>query len=77
MEPSRQKNSKQNGGRKSRRMTKRKSHARRHTHKGNRGTTSWPQFVKKTYLDMKRTDKNATFKDAMKEASKRKAAGQF
>jgi hypothetical protein len=70
-----EKNLQQNGGRK-RRMTKRKSHKRRHTHKGNRGA-SWPQFVKKTYLDMKRSDKGATFKDAMKEASRRKKAGQF
>jgi len=38
---------------------------------------SWPQFVKKTYLDMKKKDKSATFKDAMKEASRRKKAGQF
>ena len=72
------KNSKQqqDGGRK-RRMTKRKGHSRRHTRKGNRGTASWPQFVKKTYLEMKRSDKGATFKDAMVEASRRKKAGQF
>jgi hypothetical protein len=66
----------QDGGRK-RRMTKRKGHSRRHTRKGNRGTASWPQFVKKTYLEMKRSDKGATFKDAMVEASRRKKAGQF
>jgi hypothetical protein len=65
------KNSKE-GGRRKRRVTK-----RRHTHKGNRGASSWPQFVKKTYEDMKRSDKGATFKDAMKEASRRKKAGQF
>jgi hypothetical protein len=66
----------QDGGRK-RRMTKRKGHSRRHTRKGNRGAGSWPQFVKKTYLEMKRSDKGATFKDAMVEASRRKKAGQF
>lgn len=68
--------SSQDGGRK-RRMTKRKSHSRRRTHKGNRGASSWPQFVKKTYMEMKRSDKGATFKDAMVEASRRKKAGQF
>jgi hypothetical protein len=70
------KSSQQDGGRK-RRVTKRKGHSRRHTHKGNRGASSWPQFVKKTYLEMKRSDKGATFKDAMVEASRRKKAGQF
>ena len=70
------KSSQQDGGRK-RRMTKRKGHSRRHTRKGNRGASSWPQFVKKTYLEMKRSDKGATFKDAMVEASRRKKAGQF
>ena len=70
------KSSQQDGGRK-RRMTKRKGHSRRHTHKGNRGASSWPQFVKKTYLEMKRSDKGATFKQAMVEASRRKKAGQF
>lgn len=69
------KNSKQDGGRKHR-VTKRKSHKRRHTHKGNRGA-SWPQFVKKTYLDMKRTDKHATFKAAMKKASELKKKGLY
>ena len=71
------KSSQQDGGRRKRRMTKRKGHSRRHTHKGNRGASSWPQFVKKTYEDMKRSDKGATFKDAMKEASRRKKAGHF
>ena len=70
------KNSKQDGGRKTKhRVTKHKSHKRR-THKGNRGA-SWPQFVKKTYLDMKRTDKHATFKAAMKKASELKKKGQY
>jgi len=41
------------------------------------GAGSWPQFVKKTYMEMKKKDKSATFKDAMKEASRRKKAGQF
>ena len=72
------KNSKQDGGRKTKhRVTKHKSHKRHHTRKGNRGASSWPQFVKKTYLDMKRTDKHATFKAAMKKASELKKKGLY
>ena len=64
---------KQQGGRKSRRHGRK---AARHTRKGNRGG-SWPQFVKKTYEEMKKSNKSATFKDAMKEASRRKKRGEF
>ena len=70
------KSSQQDGGRK-RRVTKRTGHSRRHTHKGNRGASSWPQFVKKTYLEMKRSDKGATFKDAMVKASELKKKGLY
>ena len=70
------KSSQQDGGRK-RRMTKRKGHSRRHTHKGNRGASSWPQFVKKTYLEMKRSNPSATFRDAMVKASKLKKEGKY
>jgi hypothetical protein len=56
----------QDGGRR-RRMRK--------TRKASAG--SWPQFVKKTYMQMKKKDKSATFKQAMKEASRLKKAGQF
>ena len=49
--------------------------------KKSRGSTrksgSWPQFVKKTYQDMKRSNSSATFKDAMKRASELKKKGQF
>ena len=41
------------------------------------GAGSWPQFVKKTYLDMKKKNPAATFKAAMKEASARKKRGEF
>lgn len=64
---------KQQGGRKSRR------HGRKAAHKTLKGksASSWPQFVKKTYEEMKKTNKSATFKDAMKEASRRKKRGEF
>jgi hypothetical protein len=65
------------GGRRKHRATKRKSHSRRHTHKGTHGAMSWPQFVKKTYMEMKRSNPHATFKDAMVKASKLKKAGHF
>ena len=64
---------KQQGGRKSRRHGRKPA---RQTRKGNRGG-SWPQFVKKTYAEMKKTNKNATFGEAMKEASRRKKRGEF
>jgi hypothetical protein len=71
------KNSKKEGGRRKHRATKRKSHSRRHTHKGKHGTPSWPQFVKKTYLEMKRSNPSATFRDAMVKASKLKKEGKY
>jgi hypothetical protein len=37
----------------------------------------WPQFVKKTYMDMKKKDRSTTFKQAMKEASARKKRGEY
>lgn len=37
-----------------------------------RKASKWNMFVKKVYHDMKRKDKNATFGDALKEASRRK-----
>jgi hypothetical protein len=58
-----------------RRRNQRKEGGRRKSRKA--GAGSWPQFVKKTYMDMKKKDKSATFKQAMKEASRRKKAGQF
>jgi hypothetical protein len=64
---------KQQGGRKSRRHGSQTSHQ---TRKGQRSGT-WPQFVKKTYEQMKKTNKKTTFGEAMKEASRRKKRGEF
>jgi hypothetical protein len=64
---------KQQGGRKSRRHGRKTAHQ---TRKGQR-SGSWPQFVKKTYEQMKKTNKNTTFGEAMKEASRRKKRGEF
>jgi hypothetical protein len=55
----------QEGGRRHKKMRK------------TRKVGKWPQFVKKVYGDMKKKDKSATFRQAMKEASRRKKAGQY
>jgi hypothetical protein len=55
----------QDGGRRRRKM------------RGTRKVGKWPQFVKKVYGDMKKKDRSVTFKQAMKEASRRKKAGQY
>lgn len=60
-----------------RRKSSKKQGGRRKSSRKASGAKSWPQFVKKTYEDMKRSDKNATFKDAMKRASQLKKKGQF
>ena len=62
----------------SRRKTQRKQGGKRKM-RGTRksGAKSWPQFVKKCYMDMKRKNPAATFKQAMKEASARKKRGEF
>lgn len=58
-----------------RRRNQRKEGGRRKSRKASAG--SWPQFVKKTYLAMKKKNPAATFKAAMKEASARKKRGEF
>jgi hypothetical protein len=44
---------------------------------GKRAPSPWNKFVKRTYEEMKRKDRNASFGDALKEASRRKKAGQM
>jgi len=39
---------------------------------GKRKASSWNKFVKKIYQEMRRKDKDASFSNALKEASKRK-----
>ena len=55
----------QDGGRRRRKMRK------------TRKVGKWPQFVKKVYGDMKKKNRSVTFKQAMKEASRLKKAGQY
>ena len=44
---------------------------------GKRALTPWNKLVKRTYDEMKRKDRKASFGDALKEASRRKKAGQM
>jgi hypothetical protein len=44
--------------------------------RGKRAPSAWNKMVKRVYEDMKRKDKNATFSDALKAASKLKKAGK-
>jgi hypothetical protein len=45
--------------------------------KTRRAPSKWNNFVKRVYGEMKRKDRNASFGDALKEASKRKKAGRM
>lgn len=40
-----------------------------------RAASSWNKAVKRVFEEMRRKDRNASFGDALKEASKRKKAG--
>lgn len=52
----------------------RKAHKTHKAHKARktRKASKWNLFVKKIYHEMKRNNKNATFGEALKEASERK-----
>lgn len=45
--------------------------------KGSRKGGDWAQSVKRVYAEMKRKDSNASLGDAMKEASRRRKAGNL
>ena len=67
--------------RKDSRKAERKSRkAERKTRKqegGKRKLSDWNKSVKSVYEEMKRKDRNTTFSQALKEASKRKKAGNL
>lgn len=44
---------------------------------GKRKMSSWNKTVKRVYEEMKRKDRKASFSDALKEASRRKKAGNL
>ena len=51
--------------------------ASRKTRKGSRKGNSWNQAVMRVYSELKRKNPNTKFGDALKEASKRKKAGNL
>ena len=62
------------GRRKSRKALKGGKRSARKTMKGGKRKASpWNKFVQKIYNEMKKKDKDASFGDALKEASKRKS----
>jgi len=51
--------------------------SRKASRKGTRKASSWAQSVKRVYAELKRKDRNASLGDAMKEASRRRKAGNL
>ena len=44
---------------------------------GKRALSPWNKYVKRVYEEMKKSNKNTQFKDALVEAAKRKKAGKM
>ena len=44
---------------------------------GKRALSPWNKFVKRVYEEMKKANKDTKFKDALKEAARRKKAGNM
>ena len=59
------------------RKAERKSRKTRKQAGGKRAPSEWNKAVKRVYGEMKRKDRNASFGDALKEASRRKKAGNL
>lgn len=55
-----------------RRSKKSAKSSRKGTKKGKRAPSKWNMLVMKVYKEMKAKDKNVSFGDALKEASRRK-----
>jgi hypothetical protein len=63
--------------RKGSRKAERKNRKTRKQEGGKRKMSAWNQAVKRVYEEMKRKDRKTTFSAALKEASKRKKAGNL
>jgi hypothetical protein len=63
--------------RKAERKSRRSERKSRKQAGGKRAPSEWNKSVKRVYEEMKRKDRNATFGDALKEASLRKKAGNL
>jgi hypothetical protein len=55
----------------------RKAPASRKQSSAKRAPSSWNKAVKRVFEEMRRKDRNASFGDALKEASRRKKAGNL
>jgi len=62
------------GGKRRKTVSKRKTHK---THKTPNGANTWREGVMRVYKEMKAKNANIKFGDALKEASKRKKAGNL
>ena len=51
--------------------------SRKSQKKSKRAASPWNKAVKRVYEEMKRKDRNASFGDALKEASRRKKRGEL
>jgi hypothetical protein len=63
--------------RKGSRKAERKNRKTRKQEGGKRKMSDWNKSVKRVYEEMKRKDRKTTFSAALKEASKRKKAGNL
>jgi hypothetical protein len=59
------------------RKAARKASSRKASRKQSGGASEWNKAVMRVYGEMKRKDSNVKFGDALKEASKRKKAGNL
>ena len=60
--------------------TRKNRKANRKTRKqdgGKRRMTAWNKLVKRTFEEMRRKDRRASFGDALKEAARRKSRGEL
>jgi hypothetical protein len=59
------------------RKTSRKDRKTRKQEGGKRRMSSWNKLVKRTFEEMRRKDRKASFGDALKEAARRKSRGEM
>jgi hypothetical protein len=63
--------------RKASRKMNRKASRKTRKQEGGRRKSVWNMAVKRVFEEMRRKDRKASFGDALKEASRRKQAGEF
>jgi hypothetical protein len=56
---------------------RRKTHKKTTARKTRKAPNKWNKFVMSVFGEMKKANKNVSFSDALKEASKRKKKGQY